>query len=132
MSVPTEAPSTVILVDDAEDLRDLVQMTLERDGRYEVVGVAGEGREGVELAMAHQPDVVLLDISMPLMDGLEALPIIRHVSPSSAVIMFSGFDVTAPKWASRLAEAAGYIEKGFTLRDLPGQISEIMKSFHAY
>ncbi len=89
-----DAPLGVLVVDDTPDLRDLLRMALERRGEFHVVAEASNGREGIELARAHQPDLVLLDISMPVMDGLEALPQIRAACPRAAVVMLSGFGAT--------------------------------------
>ena len=131
MAVPTARTPTVILVDDSLELRDLVRFGLERHGDFEVVGEGGDGLGGVELAAVHKPDVVLLDISMPLMDGLEALPLIRQASPGSAIIMFSAFGISRGAWASRLTGAAGFIEKGFSLQELPSRIGETLRAYKA-
>ena len=73
----------VFLVDDVPELRLLVRLTLEEDPAIEVVGEASNGREGVEGVGATRPDVVLLDLSMPDMDGLEAIPLMRESAPDS-------------------------------------------------
>lgn len=105
----------VLLVDDAPDIRFLIRMGLERDGRFEVVAEANNGSDAIGLAEDHQPDVVVLDVAMPVMDGLEALPLIRAVAPASRIAILSGF--TARSMVSN-AEAQGadaYIEKGTPL-----------------
>ena len=118
-------PPSVLLVDDTADLRALVRMALERRGDFRVVAEAGDGREGVDSAKAHQPDVVLLDIAMPVMSGLEALPLIREVCPTSTVIMLSGFG--ADKMAAQAIEAGadGYIQKGQPIRALLAQVHSL-------
>ena len=85
------ATRSVLLVDDTPDVRMLVRRALERSGGLEVVAEVGDGAAAVEAARHHQPDVVLLDIAMPVMDGLEALPLIRQVAPRATVIMLSAF-----------------------------------------
>lgn len=105
----------VLLVDDAPDIRFLIRMGLERDGRFEVVAEAINGSDAIGLAEDHQPDVVVLDVAMPVMDGLEALPLIRAAAPASRIAVLSGF--TARSMGSN-AEAQGadaYIEKGTPL-----------------
>lgn len=102
----------VLLADDVPDLRLLVRMALEASGRFEVVAEAEDGVQAVDLAGWHQPDLVILDLSMPRQDGLESLPQILAASPDSKVIVLSGFQ------AERLAPAAldmgavSYLEKG--------------------
>lgn len=105
----------VLLVDDAQDIRFLVRLGLERDGRFEVVAEAINGVDAIELAEVHQPDVVVLDVAMPVMDGLEALPLIRTVAPACRIAMLSGF--TARSMASDATErgADAYLEKGTPL-----------------
>ena len=120
-------PPSVLLVDDTPDLRALVRMALERRGDFRVVAEAGDGLEGVDSAKAHQPDVVLLDIAMPVMSGLEALPLIREVCPTSTVIMLSGFG--ADKMAAQAIEAGadGYIQKGQPIRALLAQVHSLFE-----
>jgi DNA-binding NarL/FixJ family response regulator len=81
----------VLLCDDSPRIRELVRIVLEVEGD-EVVGEASNGWEAVEQAERAQPDVVLLDLSMPVMDGLEALPEILRVAPGARVVVLSGFE----------------------------------------
>ena len=79
----------VLLVDDSTIIRSLIARALKEESSIEVVATASNGLRGVESAKAHKPDVVILDIEMPEMDGIEALPKILEVSPNSQVIMAS-------------------------------------------
>ena len=79
----------VVLVDDTEDLRQLMRIALKRAG-YDVVGEAGDGAAGIEVARSASPDLVVLDLSMPVMDGLEALPQIRADLPDATIVVMSG------------------------------------------
>jgi DNA-binding NarL/FixJ family response regulator len=121
------APS-VLLVDDTPDLRALVRMALERRGDFQVVAEAGDGLQGVDAAEEHQPDVVLLDIAMPVMSGLEALPLIRRVCPTSTVIMLSGFGADKMAAQALAAGADGYIQKGQPIRVLLAQVHALVES----
>src|SRR4051812_33740898 len=81
----------VFLCDDALDLRELFRMILEEEADLEVVGEAGDGREGVEGVRETVPDVVLLDLAMPVMDGLEAIPEIHALGLGTRIIVLSGY-----------------------------------------
>ncbi|MBA2530819.1 MAG: response regulator [Nocardioidaceae bacterium] len=100
-----------VIADDSSELRSLVRAWLDDAGGIEVVGEAGDGAEAVALVEALRPDVVLLDVAMPIMDGFQALQEIHDRLPSLPVVMLSGFP--AHRLAARAAEygAAGYVEK---------------------
>jgi DNA-binding NarL/FixJ family response regulator len=102
----------VLIADDDSDHRLLQRVTLGRSGRFDVVAEAIDGEEAVKLAIEHRPDLVLLDLSMPRVDGLEALPQLREALPDTKVIITSAFarDQFAP--AVLRAGAVGYLEKG--------------------
>ncbi len=85
-------PYRVVVVDDTEDVRLLFTMTLQIDGRFEVVGEARDGREGIEVCGREQPDGILLDVMMPVLDGLSALPELRAACPSARIVMLSAND----------------------------------------
>ena len=106
------ARTRVVLVDDEPDIIFLARTLFERDGRFDVVGEAGDGEEAVRLAQRLQPEAVLLDILMPGMDGWEALPLIRRVAPEAAVVVVSalGRRQDVAERASALG-AAAYVEK---------------------
>ena len=118
----------VLLVDDTPDVRALVRRALERGGDLEVVAEVGDGSAGVAAAREHQPDVVLLDIAMPVMDGLEALPLIREACPRAKVIMLSGFGADQMIAQAMGSGAAGYIQKGRPMRELVTQVHELIGS----
>ena len=116
----------VVLVDDMVELRQLIKLTLERSGRFEVVGQAGNGREGVDVAAETQPDLVLLDVSMPVMDGLEALPIICRTVPSTTVVMLSGFSEARLGAEAAAGGATAYLEKGLAPDALVARLLEVL------
>lgn len=85
-------PSRVIVVDDDENIRMLLRIWLDGDPAFDVAGEAGDGHAAVELARVLQPHVAVLDVEMPGMTGIQALPMIQRVAPSCAVVMFSASD----------------------------------------
>ncbi len=102
----------VFLVDDVGAFRALMRFTLEEDPRIQVVGEAADGHEGVCGVARLKPDVVLLDLAMPVLDGFEAMPMMLERSPTTTIVALSGF--TAERMAQLCIEngAHAYLEKG--------------------
>src|SRR5881227_3395908 len=84
----------VLLADDLADIRLVMRLLLEADGRAEVVGEAADGAEAVRLAQELHPDAVILDLRMPGMDGVQALPLIRDASPGTVVVALSALPMS--------------------------------------
>lgn len=104
-------PWSVLVIDDHPGMRLLLRRLIDGDPRFEWVGEAENGFEGVLLAQSLHPDAVILDITMPLLDGREALPLIRETSPTSKVVVLSTF-VDREKRSGREADPAdAYIDK---------------------
>lgn len=106
-----EQPPTVVVVDDAPEVRLLVKTRLRVSGRLRVVGDGADGRAAVALAGEHHPSLMLLDVSMPDMDGLQALPQVLAASPSTKVVLYSGFGEQGLADRARELGAADFIEK---------------------
>jgi DNA-binding NarL/FixJ family response regulator len=102
----------VFLCDDGESFRALMRYTLPEDGDIEVVGEAGDGDAAVRGVAELQPDVVLLDLSMPARDGLEAIPEMVRRAPSVRVVALSGFGAERMAAAALAQGASAYVEKG--------------------
>jgi DNA-binding NarL/FixJ family response regulator len=117
-SVTEREPISVYLVDDVPELRELVRYAMEDDPGFEVVGEAGDGRSALEGIAATQPAAVLLDLSMPDMNGLEAILEIRKNDPDIAIVVLSGFSVDrmGPPTLERGADR--YVEKGTPMGEL--------------
>ncbi|MCX7773913.1 MAG: response regulator [Clostridia bacterium] len=81
--------TTFVITDDAIFMRTLLRKIIEQGENFEVLGEASNGREAIEAAKQHQPDILTLDITMPEMDGIQAVPEILKVSPKTKIIMVS-------------------------------------------
>jgi DNA-binding NarL/FixJ family response regulator len=114
-----------VIADDHELLRQVLILTLEQAG-IEIVQAVSTGRDAVDATLKHKPDVVLLDVVMPDMDGLAALSTIKYLSPETRVIVISG--QTDPLYVSRAIElgAEGYFSKGVSPRELVDSICDIL------
>ena len=124
----TMASIRVLLVDDDESFAASLAATLEGDARVEVVASARDGLEAVELCTETRPDVVAMDIHMPLMDGLEATRRIRAEESAGKVILISGSMFTDARDLAVEAGAAGYLTKAQCARELLPAILEAAQS----
>ena|SRR5438105_934801 len=102
----------VLVVDDHELFADALKLFLARDARIEVVGVASSGREAIDLTLEHDADVVLMDIFMRGMDGLEATRRLRAIRPETHVIVLTGLTGEEIGVEAREAGADGHLQKG--------------------
>jgi len=114
----------VAIVDDTPDVRLLVRLQLELDPELEVVAEAGDGQGAVDIAREHCPEVMLLDLSMPVMNGLEALPHVMRVSPATAVLVLSGFRASSLLDQAVEAGAIGFLQKGLPSEELRRRVRE--------
>jgi DNA-binding NarL/FixJ family response regulator len=115
----------VLVVDDAANLRELLTVLLEVEDDFEVVAAVGDGAQALTKADELEPDIVLLDIAMPVMDGFAALPELRRRLPDASIVIFSAFE-EREKAERALTEGADiYIEKGTSVINLVAQIREL-------
>jgi len=124
---PPEDSHTVLVVDDADDLRMLLRSRMEGRRGLTVVGEAADGLAAVELASELQPDLVMLDLAMPRMDGLEALPLIREAVPGVRVIVLSGFNQSTLAEKAMEAGADRYVIKGGSMRQLLDLVDTVLQ-----
>jgi DNA-binding NarL/FixJ family response regulator len=111
----------ILVVDDAIFFRRLVRSRLEAEPAMTVVGEARDGKEAVDLARQLQPDVVVIDGAMPLMSGVEALPLIREAAPDCRIVFMSAQDGMLEKALKVGADAA--IHKGDSLKVCVNEVS---------
>jgi DNA-binding NarL/FixJ family response regulator len=118
-------PLRVLIVDDHRLFAEALEAILATDERIEVVGQAGDGSEAVELARRLGPDLVLMDVSMPVLDGFEATREIRAASGDTQVLMLTGSNSRADVDRSREAGAAGCVTKDRIASELVAAIVEV-------
>lgn len=115
----------VLIADDHRLFADALEAILGMDERIEVVGKAYDGEEAVGLAAAQKPDVILMDLSMPRVDGVEATRRIRSNSASPSVLMLTGSNARADVDRAREAGAAAYVTKDRIASHLVESIVEL-------
>ena len=113
------APLQILIVDDKPHVRVGIRMLLQTRLSWTICGEASDGIEAIEKAAELKPDVILLDISMPRMDGLTALPLIREKSPESQIIVLTLFESLGTARAASRAGAQAYIAKSLMNKLLP-------------
>ena len=101
----------VVIADDGPLVRALFRRILERSVAADVVAEAGDGEEAIAAVAVHQPDLLLLDVAMPKVDGLSAIPEIRRQSPHTRIVLLSGFEGWQLDREAHAHAADGYIEK---------------------
>jgi PAS domain S-box-containing protein len=99
-----------------------------RSAGFDVVGQGGDGDEAILLAFRLQPDLLLLDASMPRVDGIEALPAILALSADTRVVMFTGFEERGLAARARELGAADFVEKSIALEDLPARLRQTLEA----
>jgi len=104
-------PIRVLLVDDRPTVQTGLKIWLSLESDLEVVGEASDGSEAISLTQALRPDVVLMDVEMPGMDGISATAALRSVAPRSAVVILTLHDDAATRTRAREAGAAAFVAK---------------------
>lgn len=122
-----DGPIRTVIVDDVDDLRFLVRLTLEHSGDFQVVGEAIDGEEAIARVAEARPELVLLDVAMPVKGGLEALPEIKSLVPEAKVVVLSGFQARSLAQRAIDLGATGYIEKGIPPRRLVQELLAMVR-----
>lgn len=116
----------IILVDDQNIIREGLGSLLQAKTDLEVVGEAGNGQEAVQLALKLQPDVVLMDVRMPVMDGVAATRLLHEQAPDIKILILTTFDDD-----EYITKAMAYGAKGYLLKDTPSEeLATAIRSIH--
>src|SRR5437660_285748 len=123
-------PIRVVLADDSDDVRDMLRMALEWDGRFDVVGEAANGEEAVRLVSEHQPDAIFLDLMMPVLDGLKAIPQIRTSSPETKIVALPLAGTHPSSSEAMELGATAMVQKGGarTAQELATEVAQLFAS----
>jgi DNA-binding NarL/FixJ family response regulator len=119
----------VLVADDSSEIRSLIKLALPLYGDFEIVAEAADGFEAMGIAEFVEADLMLLDLSMPGMDGFEILKAVRKVKSELKIVVFSGF--SSGKIADQVlaAGANAYVEKGVALEKLSHLLQAMIPSF---
>jgi DNA-binding NarL/FixJ family response regulator len=128
MDAATNLPETirVLIADDHRLFAQALEAILAEDDRIAIAGHARDGREAVELAGKLEPDVILMDIAMPGMDGFQATRVITDQQPGTCVLMLTGSNSRSDVDRARKAGAAGYVTKDRIAAELIDAILEVV------
>lgn len=104
-------PKCILIVDDSPVIRKISRETLEREAGWEVCGEASNGRQGIEKAQQLKPDLIVLDLAMPVMNGLDAAHELTRLLPGVPLVMFTNFETTHLKRAALSAGIRAIVSK---------------------
>jgi DNA-binding NarL/FixJ family response regulator len=119
-------PFRILVAEDDESFLDVIALLLEQDARFAVGGRARDGREAVELAERLSPDAVVMDIEMPVLDGVEATKLLRAAAPDLPIVAVSGHDYEERVLEIRQAGADDYVRKARLTDELPRVLAALL------
>jgi two-component system nitrate/nitrite response regulator NarL len=119
-------PLRILVAEDDESFLETISLLLEQDGRFVVAGRARNGREAVALAGEVAPDAVVLDIEMPVLDGVEATRRLREAAPDLPIVAVSGHDYEERVLEIRQAGADDYVRKARLAEELPRALAALL------
>jgi DNA-binding NarL/FixJ family response regulator len=112
----------IIIADDQELIRDSLELIISSDSRFSVIGMAVDGKEVVDMALSLTPDVILMDIRMPKINGLECVQLIKEKKPCIKIIILTTFDNDEYVYDAVKGGADGFLLKGISKNDLLSSI----------
>jgi DNA-binding NarL/FixJ family response regulator len=117
----------ILIVDDSTLIRRIIRETLEQQNGWEVSGEAANGREAIEKAQELRPDLIVLDLAMPVMNGLEAARALKRLLPRVPVLMFTNFDAAHLKREALAAGVRAVVSKSGSLQSLVSAIQGLLE-----
>jgi DNA-binding NarL/FixJ family response regulator len=124
-SPPAEGAVRILIADDHRLFAESLMAMLGEDERVDVVGIAKDGQEAVELAVEFQPDVILMDLKMPVIDGFEATRRIREAGLDTQILILTGTDHEIGSADAAAAGASGYLRKESSVAELKEVFLEV-------
>ena len=121
-------PLRILVAEDDETSLEVIAVLLEQDGRFAIAGRAPNGREAVNLANRTKPDAIVMDIEMPVLDGVEATRQIRERWPELPIVAISGHDYEERVLEIREAGADDYVRKARLASELPRVLAAVLGS----
>jgi DNA-binding NarL/FixJ family response regulator len=118
---------SILLAENHVVVRESIRHFLEREANFEVVGEAGDGEEAVRMVSQLKPDVIVMDISMPKLNGIEATKQIKALQPSAVVLILTAYDYEQYIFPLLEAGAAGYLLKDVSSRELISAIQTVYR-----
>jgi DNA-binding NarL/FixJ family response regulator len=128
MSAFVAAPFRILVAEDTESFLDTIAIVLENDARFEVAGRARNGRVAIELAKQVAPDAVVMDIEMPVLDGVEATRLLKAAAPEVPIVAISGNDYEERVLEIRRAGADDYVRKARLAEELPRVLAALLSA----
>jgi DNA-binding NarL/FixJ family response regulator len=122
------APFRILVAEDTESFLDTIALVLENDERFVVAGRARNGRQAVELAARVPPDAVVIDIEMPVLDGVEATRLLKAAAPELPIVAISGHDYEERVLEIRQAGADDYVRKARLADELPRVLVSLLST----
>ena len=119
-------PFRILVAEDTESFLDTIAIVLENDARFAVAGRARNGRDAVELARRVAPDAVVMDIEMPVLDGVEATRLLKAAAPELPIVAISGHDYEERVLEIRRAGADDYVRKARLADELPRVLAGLL------
>ncbi|MCA1993818.1 MAG: response regulator transcription factor [Coleofasciculus sp. S288] len=124
------SPLRVLVVDDHELTRVSLKLALATQNNIELVGLASNGQEAIEMVERHQPDVIILDLQMPVMDGLSASNHIKSIAPNTRIIAYSSVDDPQIEVMTQMARIDAFCKKDTATKDLINLVKQWGKQKH--
>jgi CheY-like chemotaxis protein len=122
------SPFRILVAEDDGAFLEVIAVVLEQDGRFTVAGRARDGRAVVKLAKRVSPDAIVMDIEMPVLDGVEATKLLRATTPKLPIVAVSGHDYEERVLEIRRAGADDYVRKARLEDELPRVLAALLES----